>query len=747
MLHWKDGIRRAMAAPGPGGEELRRMKNKNIKGVRLIVAAIVLFFIIFVILRIYFEESKNFSPLALKSNTVIFGLWIIIILFGLTFLFILARNILKMYLERNQGGAGHGFKNRLVFFFIAFSIVPTLLLFFFATDVISQSIEQWFKTPIENIMKNVDEVKTNYYGNINEDLEHYSGLIAGMILEKRMYTDENKVFLKNRLKEKMLEYKLDVVSIYKNRNDIYTLFHPRIPTQEYKDLPLNVVYRGLGGAGFTTIDTLKAGELIRNGVAFDIEQGDKMLIITGKYFPKSYTKSLNELAGMVSKHSQMRVLRDPVKNTYILLFLFITILIIFSASWLGFYLAKGITVPIEKLVTATAEIAKGNLDVRIDYETQDEFNTLINEFNRMAGDLKDNRDKLNRRTIELRHRRSIIETILKNITTGVMALNVRGEIMVINTEATRMLSLDPETAVRKNYAEVISESIYGDVHTLIKKAFATRFKLIEKEIDVKLQGKYINLAVKVTQLRSPINSRFAGLLVVLTDLTELIKAQRMLVWREVAKRIAHEIKNPLTPIQISSQRILRSLDQPPEKFRAIVEDSLNIISQELGSIKNLAEEFANFARLPEIKFTQGDVNEILEKLVSTYTSVYQNIQFKAKFDVDLPPLVKLDVEQIKRVFVNIMDNALQVMSNEGEIEIVTNYNAESRFITIEIADNGPGISDEDKQKVFLPYFSKKSSGTGLGLAIAHNIVEEHNGLISITDNQPRGARFVIELPA
>jgi two-component system nitrogen regulation sensor histidine kinase NtrY len=235
--------------------------------------------------------------------------------------------------------------------------------------------------------------------------------------------------------------------------------------------------------------------------------------------------------------------------------------------------------------------------------------------------------------------------------------------------------------------------------------------------------------------------------VVLTDLTELIKAQRMLVWREVAKRIAHEIKNPLTPIQISSQRILRSLDQPPEKFRAIVEDSLNIISQELGSIKNLAEEFANFARLPEIKFTQGDVNEILEKLVSTYTSVYQNIQFKAKFDVDLPPLVKLDVEQIKRVFVNIMDNALQVMNNEGEIEIVTNYNAESRFITIEIADNGPGISDEDKQKVFLPYFSKKSSGTGLGLAIAHNIVEEHNGLISITDNQPRGARFVIELPA
>jgi two-component system nitrogen regulation sensor histidine kinase NtrY len=264
---------------------------------------------------------------------------------------------------------------------------------------------------------------------------------------------------------------------------------------------------------------------------------------------------------------------------------------------------------------------------------------------------------------------------------------------------------------------------------------------------VKLKGKILNLAVKITQLRNPINNRFSGVLVVITDLSELIKAQRMLVWREVAKRIAHEIKNPLTPIQISAQRILRSLDQPDEKFRSIVEDSLNIISQELDSIKKLADEFGNFARLPEIKFTQADLNLILEKLVNVYNSIYQNIRFKVKLDVDIPPMVKLDVEQIKRAFVNILDNALEAIDKEGEIEITTVYNQENKFITIEIADNGPGISDEDKQKLFIPYFSKKSSGSGLGLAIAHNIIEEHNGLISIVDNQPRGARFLIELPA
>ena len=724
------------------------MKTKNIKGVRLIAAGIALLFVIFVIFRIFFEESKNFSPIFLRSSTLIFGLWIIIILFGLTFLFILVRNIIKIYYEKYRDGTGSGFKNRLVFFFIGFSIVPTLLLFFFATDIISRSIEHWFKLPIETIMTNVDSVKNNYYEMVSKELEHFSNIIAEMVQQKKMYTEENSAYLQNKLKEKMLEYKLDVVNIYRNQKELVTIFTPVIPMQEYKDLPLNIVYQGLGGAGFIKVDSLKKGELIRNGVSLDIEQGDKLLIIIGKYFPESYTSSLNNLSFLVKRYSQMKILRDPVRNTYILLFIFITILIIFSASWLGFYLARGITVPIEKLVAATSEIAKGNLDVRIDYVAKDEFNTLINEFNRMAIDLKENRDKLNRRTIELKHRRSIIETILKNITTGVMALNVRGEIIEINLEAARMLSLDTQDILRKHYSHVISEKVYGEIHTLIKKAYESRFKIIEKEVDIKLQAKIINLAVKITQLRNPMNNNFAGLLVVITDLTELIKAQRMLVWREVAKRIAHEIKNPLTPIQISSQRILRSLDQPDDKFRSIVEDSLNIIQQELESIKQMAEEFANFARLPEIKFTQGDVNQILENLINVYSSIYQNVTFKAKLDVDLPPLVKLDVEQIKRALVNLLDNAMQAMSKKGgEVEIVSRYSQENKFITIEIADNGTGISDEDKQKLFTPYFSKKSSGTGLGLAIVHNIIEEHNGLISVVDNQPKGVRFIIELPS
>ena len=524
-------------------------------------------------------------------------------------------------------------------------------------------------------------------------------------------------------------------------------FNPVIPLQEYKDLPRDIVWRSLGGDDYYPIDSLKKGVLIRNGVRFTTPEGERILVITGKYYPDKYIKNLNSLSSMVQKYNQLKPIKTPVKTTYFLLFLFITILIIFSASWLGFYLAKGITTPIEKLVEAASEITKGNLDVTIDYQAQDEFNTLIKEFNKMVNDLKENRDKLSRRTIELKQRRGLTENILENITSGVIALNSEGEIIDINPEAERMLSLKSRRVVKKHFSEVLSESHYRDIEAIIEKAFQTKFKIIEKELNFKIKGKILNLATKITQIRNPVNKKFSGILVVLTDLTALIKAQRMLVWREVAKRIAHEIKNPLTPIQISSQRIMKSLELPDDKFRKVVEDSLNIILQELESIKSLAKEFSQYARLPEVHFTKGDINQILENLVQVYSSIYNNIEFRVDLDVEIPALVKMDTEQIKRIFVNLLDNAIDAMDKKGEVEITSKYIKGSQFIRVEIADAGPGIPDDEKEKLFVPYFSGKSGGTGLGLAIAHNIIEEHNGLISVVDNSPQGSRFIIEIPA
>lgn len=724
------------------------MSRSNIKGIRLVIGGISIFFVFFVLIRIFFDESKKFSPLSLNSTTMFMAIWAIIILFSLTFLFILIRNIIKLYYDKTKDYTGGRFKKRLVFFFIAFSIVPTLLLFIFATELINEGIDKWFAPDIESIMNKFEDLEGSYYEKAKDDLEHFSKVIAEDIKSKKKYTPENKIYLHNSVKTKMKEYNLHVVNIYRNEEELISLISPEIPLREYEDLPTDFVYKELGGSDPAHTTKLKEGVLIRSGVHFSPKEGDKIMVIIGMYFPERYTKNLNALDSMVRNYSLNKKIKDDVKTTYMLLFIFITILVVFSASWLGLYLARGITTPISLLGTAAAEIAKGNLDVKIDYKSKDEFNSLIREFNRMVADLKENRVKLNRSTLELGQRRSMTENILKNITTGVIALDSRGEIIDINPAAEEMLSLDAERVFKKHFSEVASGDPYKKLTQILEKAYSSNFKLIEKEIDVKIGGKILNLATKITQIRNPIDNKFAGILVVLTDLTELMKAQRMLVWREVAKRIAHEIKNPLTPITISSQRILKSLELPDDKFRKIVEDSLNIIQQELDSIRKLAEEFGDFARLPAVKFSKGDINQVLEKLISVYSSIYSSIEFKVNLDVDIPILVKMDYEQVKRVFVNIIDNAIQAMKEKGTLEIASKYNKDSQFIRIEIADNGAGVSDEDKQKLFVPYFSNnKSSGTGLGLAIAHNIIEEHNGLISVVDNEPQGARFIIEIPA
>jgi len=723
------------------------MGKDNIKGIRIVIAGISLFFVFFVLIRIFFDESKKFSPISLNSTPLFIFIWVLIILFSLTFLFILIRNIIKLYYDKSKGYAGGRFKKRLVFFFISFSIIPTLLLFFFATELINNGIDKWFASDIESIMSKFEDLNRSYYEKAKDDLKYFSRLIADDIKDKRKYEPENSIYLHNSIKKQMIDYNLDVVNIYRGESELVSLLSPEIPLQEYKDLPTEFIYKELGGSDPTRTDSLKEGELIRAGTHFATWQGDKILVIIGKYFSEKYIKNLRTLSSMVRNYSLNKAIKDDVKTTYMLLFIFITILIVFSASWLGLYLARGITTPIGMVVAAAAEIARGNLDVKIDYSSQDEFNNLIKEFNRMVADLKENRDNLHNKTIELTQRKSMTENVLKNITSGVIALEEMGTIVDINPAAERMLGINAENATNRHFSEIISGDPYRDISSLIEKSYTTNFKLIEKEVDVKISGKILNLAIKITQIRDPLGNKFLGILVVLTDLTELMKAQRMLMWREVAKRIAHEIKNPLTPITISSQRILKALELPDDKFRKIVEDSLNIIQQEIDSIKNLAEEFGNYARLPVVKFSKGDINQLLEKLVSVYTSIYSNLELKVNLDLEMPILVKMDPEQMKRIFVNIIDNAIQAMQEQGSLEISTRYHKESQFIHIEIADNGPGISDEDKQKLFIPYFSNKSSGTGLGLAIAHSIIEEHNGLIYVEDNKPQGVRFIIEIPA
>ncbi|MCK5220754.1 MAG: HAMP domain-containing protein, partial [Candidatus Aminicenantes bacterium] len=399
------------------------MNKSNIKGIRLVIGGISIFFVFFVLIRIFFDESKKFSPLSLNSTTMFVSIWAIIILFSLTFLFILIRNIIKLYYDKTKDYTGGRFKKRLVFFFIAFSIVPTLLLFLFATELINEGIDKWFAPGIESIMNKFEDLEGSYYEKAKDDLEHFSKIIAEDIRSKKKYIPANKTYLHNTVKKQMKEYNLHVVNIYRNQEELISLISPEIRLREYEDLPTEFVYKELGGSDPAHTTYLKEGVLIRSGSHFTTKEGDKIIVIIGMYFPEKYIKNLDSLDAMVKNYTLNKRIKDDVKTTYMLLFIFITILVVFSASWLGLYLARGITTPIGMLVSAAAEVANGNLDMEIDYKSKDEFNTLILAFNRMVSDLKENRAKLNRSTIELGHRRSMNENILNNITTGVIALD------------------------------------------------------------------------------------------------------------------------------------------------------------------------------------------------------------------------------------------------------------------------------------------------------------------------------------
>jgi two-component system nitrogen regulation sensor histidine kinase NtrY len=425
--------------------------------------------------------------------------------------------------------------------------------------------------------------------------------------------------------------------------------------------------------------------------------------------------------------------------------IFITVVIVFAATWIGIHLAKTITVPIEKLAQATRDVSKGNLDVHVEDPASDELGILIESFNQMIADLKGSQKSIASKTGELEARKQYIETVLNNITTGVVALDASGVIITINPSAREMLALRDRPPVGQSYRQVLGLPRYEDLRRNIDWGLKNKQKLSEKEINILDNGQQTTLSLALTPLRAS-GGDFSGLIVVLDDLTQLIKAQKIAAWKEVAQRVAHEIKNPLTPIQLSAERILKNLQKREPASQGVIAEGAQIIIQEAKTIKSLVDEFSDFARLPKVKLEDADLHRIIDQVLSLFRGIFADIDFQVRFGADVPNPLQVDSEQMKRVFINIIDNAIEAMNKKGAIVIQTLLDAAQRRVQVEVTDTGPGIPREDMDKLFLPYYSTKKKGTGLGLAIVDQIVREHNGTISVQNNQPNGAKFIISLP-
>jgi PAS domain S-box-containing protein len=448
-----------------------------------------------------------------------------------------------------------------------------------------------------------------------------------------------------------------------------------------------------------------------------------------------------------------------------------TLILLFVSSWVAIYLARGIATPIKALAEASNEIARGNLGVRVTTVADDELALLAESFNQMTTQLEENRTRieagaaeLRDKNMALRERRNYIETVLQSLSTGVISIDENDCVTTLNAAAVRMLALADKTEENPKLSELIGSEDWLVIERLLRRARRTGHATEQTQLaGATSSNGPLPVSMTATALRDSKGPR-RGVVLVIEDLSELLSAQRAAAWSEVAKRMAHEIKNPLTPIQLSAERIAKSYrrstangngsnngleDRLDEKrVAAVISECTETITREVAGLKAMVDEFSRFARLPATRPEVASLNEVVTQAANLYEERLDGVAMVLDLDRELPPAM-LDVEQIKRVFVNLIDNALDALSqmpDEKQIKIVTRLDEERSLLRAEVADTGRGIEPGDFRRLFEPYFSRRDSGTGLGLAIVQRTILEHGGQIRAERNYPRGARFVIELP-
>jgi two-component system nitrogen regulation sensor histidine kinase NtrY len=516
------------------------------------------------------------------------------------------------------------------------------------------------------------------------------------------------------------------------------------------------------GSGNTAHETLaRGGELVQAG-SLIVEPGSTQpvgVVVASEQVTGALATETRNIIAAYESYTRSLVLKRPLQGMYLSLFVMMTLMILVSATWMGLYLAKRITRPVQMLAQGAREIGAGHLDHRIEPETRDEFGSLIEAFNSMAGELaagqrtlERSRLDLERKNLELDERRRYIETVLERIATGVVSIGADGRIQTMNGAALRLLDVD-RSVVGTSVEEVFGREDLLPLRGLLRQAYAGAGHAAN-EVAMARNGRELHLASAATALQRE-DGNVEGAVLVFDDVTPLIRTQRVAAWRDVARRLAHEIKNPLTPIQLCAERMQRHFMTAPPAARELVHECTSTIVGEVESLKGLVDEFAHFARMPAPKAVPEDLHRLLDDALALYNGLFQNISIERRFDPGLPA-VRIDIEQIRRVIINLVDNAVEALGGssaqphtaEGGPTIVveTRHDPAQGVARIVVADNGPGISAADRDKLFMPYYSTKRRGSGLGLAIVRRIIVEHGGSIEVHDNQPRGTRFVIELP-
>ncbi|TKB70505.1 MAG: HAMP domain-containing protein [Nitrospira sp.] len=670
---------------------------------------------------------------------------------------LLSRSLIKAYFERRHRVAGSGFRTKLVAAFIGFSLIPTLLLAFVTSGLVNKAVDVWFNDQIEQVLNDAQEVARIHHENRVTLALNSARAISREIFREDLLAPVQRDLLAAAMARKRAEHNLTGVEIFSAKMDtLAKSMAPDVPSVVLAlpsgQLVLQIVQHN---QELTSVQEAERGRLIRAGVPIpsNMRQGAvDGVVVVDEYVSESLLSKLDGIAAQYAEYRQIKQMRAPIKAGAYLFVAVITVLILFGATWFGFYVARGITVPIQRLAEATERIAHGDLGVRITVKATDEIGTLVDSFNRMTADLRHSKGKLEEANLSLRQsnleldsRRAYTEAVVKTIEAGVLSIDPNGDITTVNPSAERILGISAELLRNRPVHEAFKEQGCELFLTAYDRLRADGRESLSMDGSMGVTGKFLMIGLTLSRMRDEAG-RDLGFVLVFEDLTELIKAQKVATWREVAQRIAHEIKNPLTPIQLSAQRLRKKFSEKSPDFEAVFDESTNVIVNEVNSLKRLVDEFSKFARMPAPQLSRQSLHEVVRNVVTLYRSAHREVEWVLELDEALPPL-NIDRDQMNRVFVNLFDNAVQAMNQKGRVWVTTQYESKRRRAMIRVADEGSGISPDDQEKLFIPYFSRKRTGTGLGLAIVQRIVTDHDGHIRAANNEPNGAVFTIELPA
>ena len=692
--------------------------------------------------------------LPLASNIAVFALLNLNLIVLLLLVLLLLRNLVKLWFERRERVIGSQFKAKLVLAFLSLSLIPSTLIFLIASNFINKSIEGWFKPQVERPLDQALAVAQTYYGNLERTALRHAQQIGRVVDRDRLLAEDRREALAAYLVEQQDRLGLSAITVFSAQGqEIVHVKDPILGDLATREVNESQLRQGAAGQELTTVRELSSGDLVEAVVPIWATRGERKVagvVVVGTHVTERLEARVRAISQAFREYKQLKLLKTPIKGIYILLFLLMTLIVVFSFTWFALYLARGITGPIEQLAEGTREIAAGNLAYKVEAHGDDEIGVLVNSFNRMTDDLGRSKRQLEEAYLdlsdkhtELEDRRVYIETVLEAITTGVVSFDPLGRLTTINRAAARMLGVNEASATGRLLEEVFAGPALRPIVLQVQRTRRPNAASSELAVQLRRGGATLSLVASATALRGPDNE-YTGAVVVLDDLTELLKAQRVAAWREVAQRIAHEIKNPLTPIQLSAQRLRRRLARTPGEEQLVLEATETII-HEVDGLKRLVDEFSRFARMPVLVPRPTDVRQLVDSVASLYRESHPSLTITTRHPDDLP-LLEVDPDHIKRAVLNLVDNAVAAVGGTGHVRVETAHVAANGHARIIVADDGPGISAEDKEKLFLPYFSTKVAGMGLGLPIVHEIVSEHGGTIWIEDNQPKGSRFVIEVP-